>query len=249
MNRKSLLIISLVLILGISLLTGCGGGGGKKTPENSLSSDYFGLEVNYTRKYNGTLTNVEAGFNNTPFTWTENVLSEVEPGLYKTQTTATISGLSEIFGEFIEKNEDGKYYDRGWWEVGEEEMYLPDYDVIISNPVDIGFNCFWYGEIVRKESVTVPAGTFDAWVFVDTYGNEIDGVTDTYYYFVPHIGIVKETSIKTEGGEITFSLTRSLTSYYLSSSASSSSLVNPSVNISATSNSSLKLKEILKNKK
>lgn len=245
MKRNSKLFLNLSLLALILVVTGCGGGsGGKKTPANSLSSDYFGLQVNYTRNYKGTITNVEESINNASLTWIETVLKEVEPGLFKTQVTASIPGFSESFGDFIEKNEDGNYYDRGWWEEGEEKRY--DYrDVIIKNPVELGFESSFYGKIVRKEDVTVPAGTFNAWVFEDTWGDETEGYTDTYY-FVPYIGMVKYTSEETEGGKIIYFVTRSLTSYYGSSSAS---LASPSLDFSTSSANSLKLHRIFRKKK
>ena len=243
MNRKSLLSIFLCLISGIALLTGCGGGGGggNKIPENSLSSDYFGIQVNYTLNYTGIVTDVKSGLNNQPYTMTKKVISE-ETGVYKTQTTINILP-GETWGYFIEKSEDGNYKDKGWWDGSEEHMYNEPH-IIMHNPVYEEFESDNYGKVIGQESITVPAGTFNAWVFEDTSGDKTNGSTDTYY-FVEYIGIVKYIGEEFEEGQTIRSDINSLTSYYIS--PSTKILVSSGVDFNTNSSTSLKLRKIFKN--
>ncbi len=244
MNRKSLLSIFLCLILGIALLSGCGGGGGKKTPENCLSSDYFGLEVNYTLTYNCFLDNPEYGYNDFSYTTTHTVLSE-DSDVYKTQKTFSAEpGYG--YGDYIEKNADGYYYDRGEWETGEDDYFCTEpYPIIFKNPLSSDFSCWRYGTVVGQENVTVPAGTFYAWKFVDPHEG-VNWTDVSEYYFVENIGLVKYESTETENGDIVFYQTWSLTSYYLSSSTNSANL---SINSSTNSGTFKKLQKIMRNKR
>lgn len=244
MKPNSKLFLNLSLLALISVVAGCGGGGGNKTPENGFSSDYYGLQVNYTLNYTGTVTDVESGLNKQPYTMTQKVISE-ETGIYKTQFTVNILP-GKSWGDFIEKCEDGNYKDRGWWDGTEEHMYSEPYDIIIHNPVSEEFESDYYGKVFGQESVTVPAGTFNAWVFKDINGNEVNGQTDTYY-FVEYIGIVKYIGEEFEKGKSIYSEIKSLTSYYISPSTKSS--VSPGVGFTTSSGTSLKLRKIFRKNK
>jgi hypothetical protein len=107
------------------------------------------------------------------------------------------------YGEYISKNEEGTvYYWRGFWTKYPEATY-PDHhaddeeflDVWIENPPKNGIEYEW-GELAgtEPELVSVPAGKFKAWKFVDNDPDD-NTWTDTVW-FVPYLGVVKETSIE-----------------------------------------------------
>lgn len=244
MNHKFLLISILTLSLGVSLLAGCGGGNGgsEKTPPNSLSSDYFGLQVNYVLTYNCLVYEKDDEPRNISCTSIYKILSE-EAGVFKTQNTYSIDP-GYAHGEFIEKSTDGCYYFRGEWETDESGWMYPEppYPIIIRNPVDVGFTSGIpeYGTIVKKETITVPAGTFEAFVFEANlgYGSNTDIYT---YHFVPYIGMVHFTNVETEAGETVLSIEKSLTSYYLSDPVDDyvANYVKPGVGVTPNSTTSL----------
>lgn len=210
MNRKSLLFCILVLILGISLLAGCGGGsngsGGDVTPiERGPSSDYYGLEVGAKLVWK-----IDEAPSNLTWLATYEVIDEDPPGEFKTKWS--YSDEDKIKGEFIKKFPDGFYIKIADWYIDEDtnnEEREPDYEVLAKNPIQVGFKSDEWGEALRQENVTIPIGTFKAWVFrgndydYDNEGeeDEIKYLNTSYYWFVPHLGIVKSTSNTTIEGD------------------------------------------------
>jgi len=216
--------------------TGPGGGGGNPPPANCLSSDYFGLEVNYTLNYDCFLNYPEKGYHNVSYTMAHTVLSE-DSGVFKTQKKDSIYP-GYPYGDYIGKSADGNYYDIGAWETGEEDFfYYEPYEIIYKNPMSSDFSSGRYGSVDGQENVTVPAGTFNAWKFFNSHDGVDEGVPWTgvfEYYFVENIGLVKYVYTETKNGETVFYETWSLTSYYLSTSASSAvHSFNKSTNLGA----------------
>jgi len=244
----------------ILIITGCGGGGGGEnditTIEKGPYSDYYGLQIGATLTYDYSEYDSENTPTDSSGTLTYKILGEYSTGIY--QTGYKYSGESDFTsGGYIEKNTDGNYYERGDWENSSDYWEESPYDVIISNPVSIGSTGEWWGEAIRQETVTVPAGTFKAWVFhyyesgtyTDDTGSEIEYVDDEYTYFVPYLFIIKRSGLSTTNGVTTESFTFALTSY--SADTSSTSIVISS-NIKSqaitSSNSSKILKRLFKHR-
>ncbi len=247
MNRKLMLFRILIFILGISLLAGCGGGGGKKQPtEKGPSTDYYGLTVGAKLVYNALETPGNISNN-----LTYRILSEYRPGIFRTSW----AGSDDTDGEFVKKTEDGYYYECGDWETENEDDWNwyeeEDYQTIIKNPITAGSKSDWWGEALRQETVKVPAGTFKAWVFhsQDPYkdDDEIDYIDNDYYWFVPNLGLIKviSTTTRVSDSVITESITGVLQSYSFEANTSSSINQNFS-NHSVSSGASSKLRKLFK---
>lgn len=208
MNRKSLLFSILILILGISLLAGCSGGNGKKTPpiEKGPSADYMGLQVGAVLTYTISGTDDEGTHHDNLTCYYKVIECEYDDPLeheeyFKTEIKA--DGFHK-WGDYFSKNEGGSvYYWRGSYSTDPDDKYdehdpNPDYEydlenyLWIENPPKNGIEYEW-GELAgtQPELVSVPAGKFKAWKFVDN-----DPEDDTTVWFVPYLGVVKETSIK-----------------------------------------------------
>lgn len=168
------------------------------TPTTRIySNDYFGLEIGAQLTYHSEGFDPEETPSSFNMQWIQTVLREVpgKPGIF--QTKSSVPDLpNESGGEFIEK--DGStYYDRGWWEV-EGGIYTErwdDHDKIVANPLSQGFISDWWGTAQRQELVTVPAGTFQAWYFVEEFPDSKSEI-----WFVPNIGVVKEVYFYKEDG-------------------------------------------------
>lgn len=213
MNRKSVLFIFLILILGVILLTGCGGGGGSKDPvliEKGPSSDYLGLEDGAVLVFHSTTFNNYSTPQNTQETITMKV-KIYQGNIFKTSFESTID--TDVDGGFIEK--DGNdYYDSGEWEVDSD---IPDDRgvLIITNPISeiIPPSSVAWGACQGKVSVTVPIGTFQAWKFYKKVNiNETD-FTEVSLWFVPYLGYVKVNETDWEGETKVWNSESELTSY------------------------------------
>lgn len=211
MNRKSLLFCILILILGISLLAGCGGGSGnggaiKKGP----SSDFMGLELNAVKTYNGIVNGVNKG------NAVIKVLAEAEPSVFKTGTIEP--GNSEpTYGDYI--GVDGNtYHFRGEWDDTEDELEDTSQGIIMTNPITEGFVSDFYGKYVGKETVTTPVGKFEAYKFhIHEEGfddeDDINWTDDFYTWFVPYLGYVMQYMVEKENDKISFEASVKMVAY------------------------------------
>ncbi len=138
-------------------------------------------------------------------------------GVFQTRFSSPTYPDIEPWGDFIEKSSTGYYY-RGDWEIEdgiyESDPYGSPYPKIIENPIVEDFESDWWGTVVRKESKTVPAGTFNnAWHFVDKYEDSYGTWSFTEeIWFVPKVGIIQSTLVEEENGETIYSETVKLKS-------------------------------------
>lgn len=214
-----------------------------------MSHDFFGLEVGATLIYQASVYDSEETPSNYSDILTRKVLSQYSPGIFKTGEKVS-SDSTFIYGDYIEVNADGNYYERGDWEPGYDPYwYDPPYDIIVSNPLSIGSKSDWWGEVIRQETVSVSAVTYNAWVFryYDSWTNESGvRVDEDYTYYVPNLGVVKREALSTLNGKNIFSLTLSLSSYSFGASKSSLDKNNVNSRVSPFSTSSKILKRLFK---
>lgn len=216
MNRKSVLFISIILISGTVLLTGCGGGGGGSVPiEKGPSTDYLGLQVGAKLIYK--VIDDSGNISTNTYEVVEVDTSEV----YKTKSTST-DDPGDSWGSFIRKGADGVYYQTAEWDWDQhfnKEKRKP-YELektVIVNPVYLGFESDKWGKAIRQEVVTIPIGTFKAWLFhkmeIDENGTSI--TLDFYSWFVPNLGTIKLffREINNDNNKIFYSATTILESY------------------------------------
>ncbi len=202
-------------LLWVIFLVGCRAGGPSFLPPDkpSISQDYMGLEVGAEWIYTMSLT---SEYNDEdPVTQqgiiSHKVLSMQEQGnkkLFKILESFDVEDWavddeydSGMFWGYI----GDIYYNFGYWtndpdDYGYPEMIYEDPRLLLSNPISLQSTGFYnyYGPshfyVDSQQSITVEAGTFDAWRFFYTeYYNDM-GVVMRYsesIWFVPHVGIVK----------------------------------------------------------
>ncbi len=193
----------LMLLLSVSLaavLAGCGGGGGKSTPPRTVSTDYYGMEVGakysyhltYTDKINNALSN-ESDLAAVVYS----VDTSTTPGTAIYKVGDQTIGSSNIEGEYVAKVA-ANYYGYGTWSNDGSSNLKSSGALLMSNPITAELNA----NILRQESVTVPAGTFQAYVLKDVTTSEDSTVVQTTeYWFVPYIyGFVKKIEDYTLNG-------------------------------------------------
>ena len=228
---------------------GGGGGGGDVTPiERGPSSDYFGLEVGSTLTYN--ISGYEA--EETPSEYTDTLIHRIlsdSHSIFKTEDTYLSDGYKS--GEYIEKDADGnKYLYKGYWDNEGEHPSDPPYETIVSYPISTGSTSDSWGEAIRQETVTVPAGTFNAWVFhsYDSWSDPYSGehIYEAHTYYVPYLGLIKRQYSHTKNGVEIFSSYVLLNSYSFGVSGSSLNSYNVNSRTTRPSTSSKKLKQLFK---
>lgn len=204
MSKRTLGMLLLSVSLAVAL-AGCGGGGGgKSTPARILSNDYYGMEVGakysyhttYTDKFNNTLSHE---FNLDAVVYS---VDNSTPGTSIYKVGAKTEGSTNIEGEYVAKitlNNAVTYRSYGTWaNDGSDNYNSINTDFLMSNPITAELS----GSIVRQESVTVPAGTFNTYVLRNTVTSK-DGieVQTTDYWFVPGIyDFVKKVEDYTKNG-------------------------------------------------
>jgi len=209
---KKLLFTLIVLSLTLTTI-GCGGSSSNNSPADNptpISSDYIGLEPGFQLTYHETgiinKKNINITFTSTTITTTNYV-----PGVFK-----QISSMDPSKGELILK-EGNNYYDYGHcFPDSVDEIHDPPYELLISNPINPSFERYSWGLVKGQENVTVPAGTFNAWIFEEFENENANGITDKEFskiWFVPYLGVVKvEHSYKRNGETIDQSISELISS-------------------------------------
>lgn len=130
-------------------------------------------------------------------------------GIFKISHETSVD--TDVDGQFIEKD-NNNYYDRGEWE---EDSDVPSArgGLMLTNPIPDIFTSATWGEYQGKATITVPAGTFEAWKFFRNDDNEGDKTTELFLWFVPYIGYVKVSETDKEEEKIIWNAESELTSY------------------------------------
>lgn len=151
--------------------------------------DYFGLEVGntwtmdntYSRWIDGSLIIEERRQQ------TIEVLSQTDEG----NRIVFKMGLNDDSqGQYWSK-EGNSYYDIGRWEVGESDWWFPEGSLLVTNPIQLGDEGMGGFVAIRQEMVSLPAGTFDTWVFHGEVEHESGWKGEYYAWIAPYVGIVK----------------------------------------------------------
>jgi hypothetical protein len=204
------------------IVAGCDGGKKKdKQTQTRLSFDYFGLEVGHSWTFKVESYDPEDEPANGEHTITTRVLSQDQSGIFAAGTGGE--------GDYIDyyKLIGNTYYEVGLQEDGEDTWYEPDdYELLLKNPVELNDESDQLGKVMRQEKVTVPAGSFVAWVFYQKSTD--DDITEEYTaWFVPYIGPVKTDSTETDSsGNIILSYNMELTSHSFDKSLSETLIPN-----------------------
>jgi hypothetical protein len=202
----------LVMFLGVFLvlaIAGCGGSSGSNGGEDSeikISSDYFGIEKGLKLTYDKTTT--KNGSTNTVayIQYTIGVAPSYGPNVYK-----VVEGTSTTRGEYI-KIDGNEYYGYGSWETGEIDKIEESPILVVTNPITTSFTSPGFGVCKGQEKVTVPAGTFTAWVFEDDYTEEGYTCCDKRW-IVPYLGKVQDIYTEAQNGTLTTEEIYKLKSY------------------------------------
>ncbi|HBE77601.1 MAG TPA: hypothetical protein DDW65_07420 [Firmicutes bacterium] len=217
MNKFLAILLATILALTIA---GCGGGKGST---GSLSSDYYGLETGFelittaeekdsiaVTTISGTITTLVTGE-----TASGSGIYKVARGIDSTSETIKLG----TEGDYIQKS-GTDYNNYGYWEEGEDTKV--NSGLILKNPVtSTSTSEYWEMNVTGQETVTVPAGTFTAWVFESSedhtdyedkgYG---PGTDVEKKWFVAQLGVVKESGTYTRTGDSkTVTFLSQLTSY------------------------------------
>ena len=137
-------------------------------------------------------------------------VNSYQPGIFKISFESTDD--PDVDGQFIEKD-GNNYYDRGEWEVDSDTPSNTRGAIIITNPISESFTSETWGACQGKVSVTVPAGTFEAWKFYKKVNRNETDFTEVSLWFVPYIGYVKVSETDWEGETKTWNGESELTSY------------------------------------
>lgn len=201
-NRISRLIWFAFLSM---VMSGCGGSGnsGTNSPQREAvqySSDYFGLELGFQLTYRNVTT--AKGETTTRIALVK-VTEETSVGsaIFKKGTAYGEETIDKC-GQYILKQGDS-YYFKGDWEDGTQHMEDTP-KLIISNPITQSFESDEWGKVIGQEPVTVPAGTFTAWVFEKEVNGSYTYSRQHKYWFVPNLGLVKSYVVEKENEKTVF---------------------------------------------
>jgi hypothetical protein len=213
----------LVMFLGVFLvltIAGCGGSSGSSgnDSEIKISSDYLGFETGFKLTYDE--TTIENGSTDTAtyIQYTIGVASSYGTNIYK-----VVYGTSTTRGEYI-KIDGNKYYGYGSWETGESDEIESSPILVVTNPITTPFTTPGWGVCKGQEKVTVPVGTFTAWLFENDYTDEGATCCDKRW-IVPYLGMVQGIYTATQNGALTWEQTDQLKSYAKNATLRSSSLL------------------------
>ncbi len=201
MPKRTLWMVLLSVLLA-TVLAGCGGGGGKSTPPRTVSVDYYGMEVGAKYSYHSTYTDQ---INNALSNQSDlaavvySVDTNTTPGTAIYKVGDQTVGSANIEGAYIAKETTGnvsQYRTWGTWANNGTPDNLSEPSWLMTNPITNVLPA------IQSVKVTVPAGTFDAYVLEDEI-TSTDGtsVQTTQYWFVPYIyGFVKKIEDYTLNG-------------------------------------------------
>ncbi len=201
MQKKTLGLLLLSVSLAVAL-AGCGGGGkSNPTPARTVSTDYYGMEVGAKYSYHTTYTDkINTSLSN-EFDLSTVVYSvdNSTPGTSVFKVGAKHDGSTSVEGEYVAKitsNNVVNYRSYGAWANNGSDNYDSSHSsLLMSDPVTREFS-------VLQESITVPAGAFNAYRFTETaQGKDATDVQTTTTWFVPYIfDCVKKTEDYTKNG-------------------------------------------------
>lgn len=166
---------------------------------NPYSSDYCGWEPGFQVTYQ--VSEMDKKIDNgatKEYNCTQNTI-DCGSGILKLVSSVQDSGSLIL-------KENNNYYDYGTWYFDKPDSIEPTpYHLLVSTPFTNSLENSVWGKVKGQKLVTLPCGTFTAWIFedIDEYeSTAYSSKSEYYFWIVPYLGIVKYDQTDWENDKI-----------------------------------------------